>query len=433
MDVKNFLFVSFEGLATDLAWQVKKEGHNVKFYIKNEDVKTIGNGFFPKTDNWEEEVTWANVIVFDDVLGQGEVAKKLRAQGKKVIGGTPYTDRLEDDRGFGQEELKKHDIKILSYNTFTSFDEAIEFVKTNPGRYVFKPSGEAQNAKGLLFVGEENDGSDMIQVLDDYKKTQADRIETFQLQKRITGIEVGVGAFFNGKEFIYPVYVGFEHKKFFTGELGPSTPEMGTLGFWSGPNRLFNMTLKKFEQTLANEGYVGYIDLNFMVNEDGIYPLEWTVRFGYPLICLQQESFISPTGEFLYALANGESYKLQVKNGFQIGVRLVVPPFPFNDKKTFDLQSKDIVVFFKNAYRDKLSGLHIEDVKLVNEKWVVTGYSGVVFVICGTALTVKQAQTLTYNRIKNINIPHMYYRTDIGDRWNEDSDRLHNWGYLREV
>jgi hypothetical protein len=27
----------------------------------------------------------------------------------------------------------------------------------------------------------------------------------------------------------------------------------------------------------------------------------------------------------------------------------------------------------------------------------------------------------------------MYYREDIGDRWSEeDSDRLHAWGYLRE-
>jgi len=34
-------------------------------------------------------------------------------------------------------------------------------------------------------------------------------------------------------------------------------------------------------------------------------------------------------------------------------------------------------------------------------------------------------------RIKNIAIPNMYYRTDIGDRWIEDSDKLHNWGYLR--
>jgi phosphoribosylamine--glycine ligase len=30
-------------------------------------------------------------------------------------------------------------------------------------------------------------------------------------------------------------------------------------------------------------------------------------------------------------------------------------------------------------------------------------------------------------------IPNMYYRTDIGDRWFEDSDKLHNWGYLREM
>jgi phosphoribosylamine--glycine ligase len=30
-------------------------------------------------------------------------------------------------------------------------------------------------------------------------------------------------------------------------------------------------------------------------------------------------------------------------------------------------------------------------------------------------------------------IPNMYYREDIGDRWfEEDSDRLHSWDYLRE-
>ena len=41
------------------------------------------------------------------------------------------------------------------------------------------------------------------------------------------------------------------------------------------------------------------------------------------------------------------------------------------------------------------------------------------------------AQSQVYSRIKNVMIPNMYYRTDIGDRWDEDSDRLHNWGILR--
>ncbi len=45
---------------------------------------------------------------------------------------------------------------------------------------------------------------------------------------------------------------------------------------------------------------------------------------------------------------------------------------------------------------------------------------------------MKQAKTQVYNRISNMMIPNMYYRNDIGDRWYEDSDKLHAWGYLRQ-
>jgi len=220
----------------------------------------------------------------------------------------------------------------------------------------------------------------------------------------------------------------------FPGNLGPSTGEMGTSMFWSGPNKLFNATLKKMEPKLVEEGYVGYIDINCIVNNNGIYPLEFTCRFGYPTICIQMDGMINPLGEFLYELAKGEAPKLKTKSGFQVGLRLVVPPFPFNDKETFKVKSKDSVIYFKKPINsnNNMEGIHIEDVKIVNDEWVVTGTSGVVLIVCGTGQTMKQAQAQVYNRIKNINIPHMYYRDDIGDRWYEDSDKLHNWGYLRE-
>ncbi|MEK6934496.1 MAG: phosphoribosylglycinamide synthetase C domain-containing protein [Nanoarchaeota archaeon] len=429
MEPKNFLFISWDGLIGDIVWQVKKEGNNVKYYIREREEKEVTDGFVDKVDNYEEHVDWADVIVFDDVLGQGTIAKKLRDKGKKVVGGTYYTDQLEDDRTFGQEELKKHGINVIPYREFKNFDEAIEYVRLNPTRYVIKPSGEAQNIKGLLFVGEEDDGRDVIQVLNDYKKALSKKIPVFQLQKRVTGVEIAVGAFFNGKNFIYPINVNFEHKKLFPGNLGPSTGEMGTTMFWSDPNKIFNQTLKKFESRLAEEGYVGYIDLNCIVNGNGIYPLEFTARFGYPTICIQQEGMITPMGEFLYNLANGEDFKIKTRAGFQIGVRIVVPPFPFTDKETFEIKSKDSVVFFKKP----VEGVHIEDVKKVNDEWIVTGTSGVVLIVCGTGQSMKQAQNQVYSRIKNIKIPHMYYRDDIGDRWYEDSDKLHNWGYLREI
>ncbi len=430
MEPKKFLFVSLAGLITDIAWQVSKEGHAVKYYIHAEKERDIGDGFVEKTGDWEREVAWADVIVFDDTLGQGEKAEALRAKGKLVVGGTGYTDRLEDDRSFGQEELRAAGVNILPYQQFDNFDDAIAFVEENPDRYVIKPSGEAANVKRRLFVGDEDTGQDVIRVLQVYKRSFPDEIKSFQLQRRVTGVEVAVGAFFNGKEFAYPINVNFENKKLFPGNIGPSTGEMGTTMFWSGPNRLFSSTLKKMEPLLAREGYVGYVDLNCIVNGQGIYPLEFTSRFGYPTIMIQQEGMTTPIGEFLHGLAEGTLTKFKTKSGFQIGVRIVVSPFPFDDDATFYSVSKDAAIFFKKGVPEEV---HIEDVKIVNGQWCVAGTSGVVLVVCGVGQTMKQAQTQAYSRVRNILIPDMYYRDDIGERWFDDHDRLHTWGYLREV
>jgi phosphoribosylamine---glycine ligase len=184
------------------------------------------------------------------------------------------------------------------------------------------------------------------------------------------------------------------------------------------------------EPKLREEGYSGYIDINCIVNSNGIYPLEFTSRFGYPTISIQQEGLLTPMGELLARLADGSLTRARARSGFQIGVRIVVPPFPYKDKETFESTSKEAVILFKTPSRE---GIHIEDVRLFNDEWLVTGTSGVVLIVCGVGPTMKQAQRQAYNRVRNVMIPNMYYREDVGDRWSEeDSDRLHSWGYLRE-
>ena len=148
----NFLFVSVEALSTDLAWQLTKAGHKVKFFTKSQNEKDVGDGFVEKVDAWEPLKDWAEVIVFDDI-GFGELAEKLRAEGKFVVGGSVYTDKLENDREFGQKELTDAGVNTLQSWNFTSFDEAIEFVKKTPDRYVVKPSGSAQNERSCSLSG----------------------------------------------------------------------------------------------------------------------------------------------------------------------------------------------------------------------------------------------------------------------------------------
>lgn len=426
----NFLFISLESLSGDLAWQVKKEGHNVKAYIKAKSDTDVYNGFLEKVDKWEDWTDWADVIVFDDIEF-GTAAEKLRKKGKLVIGGSEYTDRLEMDREFGQMEMKKYNINILPQWQFSSYDEAIDFIRNNPDRYVFKPSGNTPSGgKGLLFLAEEDDSKDLLSLLEQNKNVWQKKAPVFQLQRYVSGVEMAVGAFFNGHDFVLPININFEHKRLFPGDLGPFTGEMGTLMFWSRPNEFFRVTLAKILPALRESGYIGYVDINCVANGRGIYPLEFTCRFGYPTIQIMMEGILTPMAEFLWRLANGEDFEFKTKKGFEVGVRIVVPTYFAKEEKEVIERYRDLPVLFRKP--GNLEGVHIEDVKIEDGVWRIAGESGVLMVITGSGITVEEARRQAYGRVQNVMVQNMFYRTDIGAKWWLDSDKLQAWGYLRE-
>jgi phosphoribosylamine--glycine ligase len=202
---------------------------------------------------------------------------------------------------------------------------------------------------------------------------------------------------------------------------------MGSSMFWVKESPVFEATLLKFQSTLAKQKFVGHIDINCIVNGKGIYPLEFTSRFGYPQVSIQRAGINEPIGEMLFKIASGQNFKINVKKGFQVGAFIVVPPFPYDDKKTFELFSKDAVVVFKKNTKE---GVHPMHLKMVNNEWLITGNTGVAVLVTGTGITMKEAQRMMNNRIQNIIVNNGYYRTDIGDRWFEDSDKLWSWGLL---
>ena len=85
--VTRFLFISKFALIHDLAWQVRKEGYEVKYHIMSKADRDVGDGFVEKVDRWEDFKDWADVVVFDD-CEFGTLVEKLRKEGKAVIGGT---------------------------------------------------------------------------------------------------------------------------------------------------------------------------------------------------------------------------------------------------------------------------------------------------------------------------------------------------------
>lgn len=432
MTAKNFLFVSLDGLIGDIAWRVQEEGHRVKYAITEDEFsQDVADGFVPKIDDWETEIDWADIVVFDDGFGLGTHAERVRKQGVPVVGGTRLTDRLEEDRGFGHDVMAERGLDVIDSAIFTDLNDGIEFVRNNPNSYVIKPCGEAQNFNQLLYVGQSDDGEDVVQMLQRYRDVWSEDIEEFQLQRCMQGIEISVCAFFDGKQFVTPVNYTFEHKRLFPDDLGPMTGEMGTSMFWGAPNKLFNETVGPFESLLQDEGYVGAFDINCIVNKNGIFPLEITPRFGYPQILIQEAAMESPISEFLFDLATDGDTTLCVSDGFQVGFRVCVPPFPADDVAWFDEHSRDLKVRFRED--DIPEGIHLEDIKYTDGEYRVAGETGEVLVVTGKGETMRQAQQQAYDRAEDIILPNKFYRSDIGDGWYSQAEKLLSWGYLQEL
>jgi len=424
-------------IAGDLSRKLKEEGHDVKLFIDTKDGKHCLDGFVNKTQNWRSELSWVGkegLIVFDDT-GYGKVQDKLRQEGYVVFGGSEIGEKIEIDREYGQEIFAQYGIKTVPLKDFFDVSEAIEFIKQNPGKWVLKHNEHLN--KHLTYTGILDDGSDVIDVLENHRKNHTLSEKTITLQKLLEGIEIGVGRFFNGNDWVGPIEMNIEHTRLFPGDVGPITSEMGTLAWYddSDSNKLFQETLAKLKPFLKSTDYRGDVAINCIVNSDGAFPLEATMRLGTPIVHLQSEIHSSPWGEFLHAIASGEEYDLKWKVGYGIAVMIAVPPFPYAHKLgRYSLTGASIFCNYKQGTKEA-THIHFEEVGIKDHKQLYIADSrGYIMYATNMGDSVEQARSNVYKIIKGVNIPQMFYRNDIGYKFIvEDKIKLQKWGYLNKI
>lgn len=429
------LFISNDLIGGNIAYLLTKEGHDVKLFI--DDKRRRGNftNMVKKTNNWKNCLDWVGkdgLIIFDDV-GYGHHQDELRKDGYKVFGGSKLGDKVELDRSFGYEIFNKYKIKTSPLRDFDDIKEAINYVDENKKPWVIKQNNH-HYSKVLNYVPKYDDGRDAKSLLINYLSNPVVRNEKITLQEKVVGIEIGVGRYFNGKEFVGPIEYNLEYPRFFPGNIGPLTSEMGTLG-WYDDNlngKLYVDTLKKIEPFLREIGFVGDYEIDCIVNENGATAIECTARVGSPIVHLQSEIHTSPWGEFLYALASGNDYDLKWNKGFGIVVLVAIPPFPYVARLQENLL-KNVNIYFDKKDEDFMSHIHFEEVSKRKESddYYVSDNRGYVMYVTGVEKTVEKCRESVYDRIEKISIPKMMYRNDIGlDFVNENASKLKKWGYL---
>jgi phosphoribosylamine--glycine ligase len=419
----------------DMYQRLEAAGHEVRVYVESPTAQDIYAGMLTFTQDWRNDLQWIRasgndgVVLFETAL-MGDVQDQLRAEGYQVIGGSSYGDRLENDRIFGQEVLHSLGLRTLASTHYTDFDSAIEFLQNAGGRYVFK-SNVCDAYCTRNYIGEFEDGSDMIALLTLYRSQwQGPARPDFVLMQHVKGVEVGVGAYFNGISFLRPACLDWEHKRLFPGDLGELTGEMGTIVTYRGAERIFEATLAQMADHLRASRYCGYINLNMIANEKGLWPLEVTSRFGYPGYLICQALHNEPWETIFCKLLRQDNEEIATMDGFAAGVVLTVPPFPY--PYGYAELSKGARISLSPAMTtDDYNHLHLAEVAMYSGQLVTSGTTGYVGVATGTGASVTQAQDSAYALARKLVVPNLRYRLDIGERLvKHDLARLQQLGYL---
>src|SRR5436305_1315541 len=391
------------------------EGHEVKVYVSKALCHGTLAGMVERVGDWRKELDWAReaaddgVILFENVEGQrGALQDDLRRDGFRVIGGSAFGDRLENDRGFAQMLLRDLGLSILPVMSFERRRDGIEYINRNPTRWVAK-----FNSAAATFIGRLADGEDVIAYLEGLPAQGGS--ESFILMEHVEGVEMGIGAYFDGEKFLRPSCLDWEHKRFFPGDLGELTGQMGDIVTYERSSRFHELTLGRMEEQLRGSGYLGYINLNTIVNENGVWPLEFTCRFGYPGFAVLDPLQQLPWSELFHIMVARTGTTFPTRSGFAAGVVLTTPPFPYS-RPDVQMPVGMPILFDKSLSEEERRHIHYGEVGLENGRLVTSGAYGWTMVVTGVGPSVLTARDRANKLAGRIYIPNVRYRRAIGER-----------------
>jgi phosphoribosylamine--glycine ligase len=408
------------------------EGHLVKIFIGNPICQDTLNGLIERVDDWKAELGWIRAagqegcILFENVgEGRGEAQDTLRREGFNVIGSSAFGARLENERGFAQELLKSLGFATAPVFEFSDRREAMRFIVDRPARYVLKSNGP----DAATFVGNHSRGGDVSALLAGASPVG----ESFILMDFIEGVEMGVGAYFNGEDFLRPACLDWEHKRFFPGDLGELTGEMGTVVTYSRSQKFFELTLARVGPTLKRKGYCGYINLNTIVNDNGIWPLEFTCRFGYPGYAILDPLQRTPWGKLFRFMLDRWPTDFETVEGFSVGIVVTTPPFPYSRVQVDEPKGLPIVFEGELSHAEKMN-LHFGEVALASGTLITSGASGYTLVVTGTGASVAEARQAANALVAKVSVCNARYRRDIGEKLIDgDLARVESLGLLSPI
>ena len=347
----------------------------------------------------------------------------FRHRGLRIFGPTQAAAQLESSKAFAKDFMKRHGIPTAAYESFADAAQAHAYVDACGAPIVIKADGLAAG-KGVVVaetLAQAHEAIDWMLSTEDNKLGVQHNAGTARvvIEEFLDGEEASFIVVCDGKNVV-SLATSQDHKRLLDADQGPNTGGMGA--YSPAPVVTPNVHAKAMQEIIlptiagmAKDGisFTGFLYAGLMIDAQGQpRTVEFNCRLGDPetqpiMMRLKSDLF----DLLMHATAGTlDQVSLEWDRRVALGVVVAAHGYPLSPRKG------DVVLGLPKVVESKNVDAMVFHAGTAYSDNTLTTCGG--RVLCATALgdSVKQAQQLAYELVKDIRFEGMQYRSDIGYR-----------------
>ncbi|WP_127496237.1 phosphoribosylamine--glycine ligase [Paenibacillus glycanilyticus] len=345
----------------------------------------------------------------DDPLAAG-IVDAFEAHNIPVYGPNKAAAEIEGSKIFMKDLLRKYNIPTAKYETFTSYEPALTYLREQSVPIVIKADGLAAG-KGVTVAYSMEEAEKAL------KEAMVDKVfgeagNQIVIEEFLEGQEMSILAFVDG-ETVKAMVPAQDHKPVYDNDKGPNTGGMGT--YTPLPHidqaiieESIENIIKPTAKAMVSEGrpFRGVLFAGLMITKDGPKTIEFNARMGDPETQVVLPRLKTELVDVVLASLNGRLDQLELEWSDEAAVCVIVASegYPASYPKGREITGLDAaeaqgaLVFH--------AGTAEKDGKIVTSGGRVLG-------VVGRGRDIAEARARAYEAVSVIHFDGMHSRTDI--------------------
>lgn len=402
------LIVGRGGREHALAWKSKQSPLVSEVFIAPGNVGMLDSGtlvnindddIYSLADFAEKEQIDLTIVGPEHTLALG-ITDLFHQRNLKIFAPTQAAARIESSKDFAKKIMEKYHIPTGQYQTFSSYQEAVEYVNTQQLPIVIKEDG-LKAGKGVTVAFSQ---AEVMSALESAFSIPNKVV----IEEYLDGFEFSIIALAHGEKII-PLEIAQDHKRVFDGDQGPNT---GGMGVYSPVDKISSKTiedtieqiLKPMLRAMKQESipFTGFLFGGIMLTESGVKTIEFNARFGDP----EAEGILprleSDLIQVILDLLEGKESVLQWDQQYTVAVVLASENYPYSATLGAEIiipETLDSLLF------------HMGTIK---ENDILRTNGGRVLSVVSKGNSVEEAKNNAYADLEKIKCDKLFCRKDIG-------------------